>query len=164
MNVIHFRKNVILQNTASACVILLLTTHAAELSFVGRWHGDVGMVVTVKAHPQAEGCLQDNEFATIVDFNTISSCDRWGHRCPIHLNIGERLLIIMDCKEENTVHLDLLRCHERIKELFQRTNLDFASFLEDNRDSIHIDHHGLHVGNLLVASSVFVLGVHGEVW
>lgn len=164
MSLIHFRKNYILQNTASTCITLLLTTHAAELSFVSRWHGDVSMVVTVKAHPQAEGCLQDNKFATIVDFNSIGWCDRWGHHCPIHLNIGEKLVIIKDSKEENTVHPDLLRCHERINQFFRRTNLDFAAFSEDDRDSVDIDHYRLHVGNLLVASSVLVLGVHGEVW
>lgn len=43
-------------------------------------------------------------------------------------------------------------------------DLDFAAFAEDDSHSVHIDHHSLDIGNLLITSSVFILGVHSEVW
>lgn len=43
------------------------------------------------------------------------------------------------------------------------TNLDCAALPQDDSYSIHSDHHSLDVGNLLIASSVFILGDHSEV-
>lgn len=45
----------------------------------------------------------------------------------------------------------------------QVTYLDCAAFAEDDSHTIHVDHHSPDVGNLLITSSVLILGVHGEV-
>lgn len=42
--------------------------------------------------------------------------------------------------------------------------LDFAALAEDYSHAIYIDDHSLDIGNLLRTSSVFILGVHSEVW
>lgn len=48
--------------------------------------------------------------------------------------------------------------------LCQVTYLDCAALSEGDGHSVHIDHHGPDIGNLLITSSVFILGVHSEVW
>lgn len=90
-----------------------LTTHSTELSFVGGWHGNIGTVVTIKAHYQAEGCFQRNKFATIEDFNSIDRFDRWGHNFAIYLKTDKRLLVGKGSKDEKTHFLHILRCHEK---------------------------------------------------
>lgn len=77
-----------------------LTTHSTELSFVGGWHGNIGTVVTIKAHYQAEGCFQHNKFATIEDFNSIDRFDRWGHNFAIYLKTDKKLLVGKGSKDE----------------------------------------------------------------
>lgn len=43
------------------------------------------------------------------------------------------------------------------------TYLHCAAPAEDDGHTTHIDHHSPDIGNLLVISSVLILGVHGEV-
>lgn len=69
----------------SELVVEALTTHSTKLAIVGRWQRHVGVVVTVEAHPQAKGCLQDNELSTQVDFNSSDGVDRGDDRCPVDL-------------------------------------------------------------------------------
>lgn len=139
-----------------------LTTHSTELSFVGGWHGNIGTVVTIKAHYQAEGCFQHNKFATIEDFNSIDRFDRWGHNFAIYLKTDKKLLVGKGSKDEKTSFLHILRCHEK-KIISFRTNLDCAAFAKNNRDSCHGYQDSLYVGNLLITSSVLILGGHSEV-
>ena len=47
--------------------------------------------------------------------------------------------------------------------LCEAAYLDCAALPEDEGHSVHVDHHGPDVGNLLTAPSVLVLGVHREV-
>lgn len=44
------------------------------------------------------------------------------------------------------------------------TYLDCAALAENDSHSTHVDHHGPHIGDLLITSPVFILGVHSEVW
>lgn len=63
----------------------VLTTHAAEQAAVGGGQGDVGVVVTIKPHPQAKGRLQDNKLATQVDLNPVGQSQRGDGSGPVHL-------------------------------------------------------------------------------
>lgn len=38
------------------------------------------------------------------------------------------------------------------------------SLAKDDSDTIHIDHHSPHIGNLLITSSVLILGMDREMW
>lgn len=66
-------------------IILVLTTHATEKVIVGGWHSDISMVVAIKTHPQAKGCLQHNKLATEVDLDSTDGGDGWNNHCPIDL-------------------------------------------------------------------------------
>lgn len=47
--------------------------------------------------------------------------------------------------------------------MLQVTYLDCAAPPEDDSHSVHIDDHSTNIRNILIASSVFILGVHSEV-